>query len=192
MPGFKIPYFPAGCGLADNGNGPSAAVETARAHRYQLSILEPMGTQSQGMLLFLEKCNRPAPEFDKIMIHSAQDEIPRPGKIHWRDIELSFYEKLSGEANGMLENQCARLIYEWWSKSMFDIERSLFKAPSSYLKDCELQMIDGDGVPVWTYKLYDCWPLKVSPSDLNYEESNISTITVTLAYARAKERGKKE
>ncbi len=105
-------------------------------------------------------------------------------------VDLSFYEKLSGEANGMLENECGKLIYEWWSKTMLDVKTSLYNPPSSYLKNCELQLLDGDGVPVWTYILHDCWPLKVSPSDLNYQESNITTVSVTLAYARARERGR--
>lgn len=168
--------------------GPSSTMETARQHRFLLEVLEPLGTKDNGMLLFLEKCTRPSPEFDKIMIHSAQDEISRPGKIHWKDVEFTFYERLSGEDNGNLENQCAKLLYDWWAKTMLDIETSRFNQPSSYLKNCQLQMTDGSGQPIWTYFLYDCWPLKVTQSELDYGGSNIATTGVTLAYARAKER----
>ncbi len=191
MPGFQIPFqVPAGCPTPPPGTGPSNAVETARRHRYLLEVLEPLGTQDNGILLYLEKCNRPAVEFDKIVIHSAQDEISRPGKTHWKDVEFTFYEKLDGEDNGSLENTCARLIYGWWAKSMLDIERSLHFAPSNYLKNCTLQMLDGGGSSVWTYYIYDAWPMKVSPSDLAYSDTDIATISVTLAYARAKEQGR--
>ncbi len=202
MPGFNIPFWASGCtGQSPSSPGPANDVETARAHRFILEVMEPMGGQdSTGMLLFLEKCNRPSPEFDKIVIHNGQDEIPRPGKTHWKDVEFTFYEKLNGDyAGGMqaggvfkddLEDQCAKLIYEWWSKTMIDVETSRHKPPSEYLKNCQLQMVDGSGEPIWTYFLYDCWPLKVSPSDLDYGNTEIARISVTLAYARAKEKKK--
>lgn len=190
MPGFRIPYVPPpGCPSPLDSTGPSHTTETARKHRYLLEVLEPLGSQDDGVLLFLEKCTRPSPEFDKIMIHSAQDEISRPGKTHWKDVELTFYEKLEGDDDDQ-ENQCARLIYEWWSDSMLDISTSLHKAPSDYLKNCTLQMLDGAGNSVWSYNMYDCWPMRITPSDLNYSDSNIATISITLAYARAIETGR--
>jgi len=186
LPGFNI-QFASDCGVAPESNGPANTVETARRHRYSLEVLEPLGRQDNGILLFLERCTRPAVEFDKIVIHSGQDEIARPGKTHWKEIEFSFYEALSGQDNGSLENQCASLIYEWWSSTMLDVSTSTFRAPGDFLKNAQLQMLDGDGSPVWSYHIYDCWPLKVSPSELAYSDSNIATISVTLCYSRARE-----
>lgn len=190
MPGFNIPFQgPSQCPTPPPGTGPSNAIETARKHRYLLEVLEPLGSQDNGILLFLEKCTRPAPEYDKILIHSAQDEIPRPGKTHWKEVEFTFYEKLDGD-DGSLEDTCAKLISEWHSKTMVNIETSLHNQPSQYLKNATLQMLDGGGTPVWTYNIYDSWPMKVSPSDLAYSDTDIATISVTLAYARARERGR--
>lgn len=197
MPGFNIPYYAAGCVRQSSSNsGPAHTVETARAHRFILEVMEPMGGQdSTGMLLFLEKCTRPSPEFDKILIHNGQDEISRPGKTHWRDVEFTFYEKVSGDFVGgdskdELEDQCAKFVYEWWSKTMLNVETSQHRSPSEYLKNCQLQMTDGAGGPIWTYFLYDCWPLKISPSDLDYSNTDIARISVVLAYGRAKEKRK--
>jgi len=188
MPGFLIPHD-NNCGqtAAISATGPSNVVETAREHRYLLEVLEPLGEQQDGLLLFLQKCTRPQPEFDKIVIHSAQDEIPRPGKNRWKDIDFTFYEKLSGD-DAALENQCAKLIYDWWASTMLDINTGLFNPPSEYLKNAQLAMLDGAGEPVWTYHIYDSWPLKVTPSDLAYASTLISTISVTLCYSKAIEK----
>jgi hypothetical protein len=191
MPGFNIPNQSPGCPTNPDQRGqPSNTVETARRHRYLLEVLEPLGQLDNGILLFLEKCTRPSPEYDKIVIHSSQTEISRPGKTHWKEVEFSFYEKLDGSDNGSLESTCAKLIYEWHAKTMVNIVTSLHNPPSQYLKNATLQMLDGDGSPVWTYNIYDAWPMKVSPSDLSYSDTDISTIAVTLAYARAKESGR--
>lgn len=181
MPGFMIP-IQNDCGEAQIEGGPSHTQETARKHRFLIEILEPLRT----ILINAEKCGRPAPEFDKILVHSAQDEIPRPGKTHWKEVEFTFYEVLNGSANNLV-NTAAKAISDW-HKSMVNMENSLHFALSNYLKHAQLQMLDGDGNPVWTYYLYESWPMKVSPSDLDYSDSNICRIGVTLAYARAVER----
>lgn len=189
MPGFNIPYTPEGCeAVAQAGIGPSHVQEFARVHRFLLEVLQPLGSQDDGLLLYLEKCNRPSVEYDKILIHSAQDEIPRPGKTHWKDVEFTFYEKVVELDGGNMENQCTKFIYDWHALGMIDIETSLHLSPAAYLKDCRLQMLDGSGEPIWTYHLYECWPMKVSPTDLDYGSSDIARTSVTLAYARAKER----
>lgn len=200
MPGFKW-IFDDGCGSGAPGEGPSPAAETARVHRYILEILEPMGDKAGGVLLFLQKCTRPSPEFDEVMIHSAQDEIARPGKIHWKPVEFTFYEVLGkngsrspsliggGVGGGAGVNLTAKYVYTWWSKTMMDINTSLFAPPAEYLKDAQLDMVDGTGAPIWTYNLYDCWPAKVSPADLDYTSSPIATITVSLRFSKCIEKG---
>lgn len=186
MPGFKI-VFPDTCGSGGTPTGPTHTLETARQHRYLLDILEPFGTQDNGLLLLLAKCTRPTIEFDKIMIHSSQDEIPRPGKQHWQPVEFTFYEKLDG-GDGQQVDQCAKLIYGWWAQTMLNIQASLFNPVGEYLKDAQLSMLDGDGISVWTYFIYDSWPSKVTPSDLDYSASAIAMIGVTLQYSKAEEK----
>ena len=89
MPGFQISTD------AGNTEGPRHIIETARNHRFKLEVLEPFGSTSTGILLYLEKCTRPTPEFDQIVIHNGQDEIYRPGKSRWLPVEFTFYEVLN-------------------------------------------------------------------------------------------------
>ena len=189
MPGFNIPMEASSCG-AGSSSGPSHTTETARKHRYELEVLEPLGQGSQGqggdsLLLFLKKCTRPSIEIDEIVIHSGQDELFRPGKQHWKPIEFTFYEKLKGSKNGSLNDECAEKIWKWWANAMIDVKTSLHKPPSQYLKDTQLTMLDGDGSSVWKYYIYDCWPSKISPSDLSYTDTDIAEISVTLRYSKA-------
>lgn len=184
MPGFLIQTDDS-CGTSDAGDGPSNAREYARAHRYVIETFEPFGSRSDGILLFGYKCSRPSVEFDEVVIHSAQDEIHRPGKHHWKIVEFTFYEVLHGSQS--MFNLAAEKVYKWWGSAMLNLETSLFNPPSDYLKDAQLNMLDGDGNTVWGYKLYDCWPSMVSPSPLTYSESLLSEISVSLRYSKARE-----
>ena len=185
MPGFNIPISDK-CGSFGVITGPSNTTETARKHRYVLETLEPFGTKDNGLLLFAYKCTRPSIELDEVAIHNAQDEIFRPGKQHWKPIEFSFYEKLKGAS--VQSDHAAELVYQWWAKTMINVETSLHNEPSSYLKNAQLDMLDGDGNAVWTYSIYDAWPVKVTPSDLSYTDTDIADISVTLRYAKAREK----
>jgi hypothetical protein len=167
MPGFRIPTRDSCPG--EPGTGPVHTIETARKHRYILEVCEPMGEQHAGLLLYLAKCTRPNIDIDEVTIHSGQDEIVRPGKHHWKAIEFTFYEKLRGESQ--LTDHCAELVWRWWAETMFRLRDSVHNPASDYLKNCQLQMLDGGGDDVWTYFLFDCWPSKVSPSDLAYSDS---------------------
>lgn len=214
MPGFNIPQLiDSECRDEDMPGrfkgqeafpGPSYTEETARNHRY---LFETIGGRPwlDPIVLWAFKATRPTPEIDEITIHSGQDEIYRPGKNRWKPIEISFYERLrggnpeTGESTGErpLTNQVAELIYGWWSgftgrdgsrgrNGVIDIRRSAIGgAPQSYYRPVQLQLLDGVGNPVWTYHLADCWPVRVTPSDLSYADTEIATITFTLRYNKA-------
>lgn len=204
MPGFNIPnQYTPNCGENNvNGEasgaftvdapfaGPAHLSETARKHRYRLEILGPLGQYSMGgstgILMFLEKCTRPTPEVDEIVIHNGQDEIYRPGKHRWSPVEFTFYEKTRG--NDVQVDEAAELIYQWWGQTMINLNTSEHRTPTDYYRRAHLQMLDGVGNPIWTYYLHDCWPQKVSPIDLSYSDSDIATITVTLRFNKAEER----
>jgi len=184
MPGFRIPV-PNYCGVTDFGDGPSNTVETARRHRYSLEVLEPLGDKYTGLLLFGYKCTRPTIEFDEMAIHNGQDEIFRPGKQHWKPVDFSFYEKLDGD--NVLSNQAAELIYGWWGFTMVNVWSSLHQEPAKYLKNIQLDLLDGSGKTVWVYELLDSWPSRISPSQLDYTDTAIADITVTIRYSKARE-----
>jgi len=191
MPGFLIPNTqPCNEGFKGQSvyEGPDPNMEYARRNRWILEFLEPFGDIKNGILLYAHKCTRPTPEIEEIEIHHGQDVIYRPGKNRWYPIDFTFYEKAHGTGDGPpTEDETARRIYDWWARSMINLTESRHGELDDYLKYGNLQMLDGSGIGIWEYQLYECWPLKVSPSDLDYADSNIAEITVTLRYNKAKE-----
>jgi len=200
MPGFNIPAPDSDCappGLEGKPpyDPPSYITESARKHRYiwEIFAAQSLGGSSldwQSLLVYAYKCSRPTPEFDEITIHSAQDEIYRPGKNRWKPVEVSFYEVV----NSAGEDSPAMLIYDWWagdprnSKSILDLRTSTHNVPKDYYRLCKLAMLDGEAKYIWQYELMDCWPSKVTPSDLSYADTDIADITVTLRFNKARER----
>ena len=190
MPGFSIPIVNSdNCPSADVGasssEGASNIIEVARKNRYKLELLEPFGTFSNGIIAYLKKCTRPTIEYERITIHNSGSIIHRPGKLLWKPVTFTFYE-LAGTVSSTI-NKTAELIYNWRSLSMVDSATGLHKPPSVYMKTVRLSMLDGDGLAIWKYVLYDCWPSNVDPADLSYNDSEIADISVTLQYSRAVE-----
>jgi hypothetical protein len=214
MPGFHIRPLASGeawnCDDALNSGGPPGGdlayssayhtVETGRRHRFLLELMSVngspiFGTGSQGLLVYGYKCTRPSPEFDEVVIHNAQDEIYRPGKNRWKPIDFTFYEVFKqrdyapgDNVAGRDKDLAAELIYQWWAKVMINLSTSTHNNLSDYMAYGMLSMLDGFGNIVWEYNLLDCWPLKVTPSDLDFSDSSIADITLTLRFQKAWER----
>lgn len=196
MPGFDVGIFGAchDTGVPDGRkSGPQNVEETARRHRYEFQVLEPLDRDTEGstfLLFFAYRATRPTPEIDKITIHNGQDEIYRPGKHRWNPIDITFYERVSQIEESQYYDQPAKLLYKWWAGTPYGTAGGMIHLDVSlqgtkYKKPCQLAMLDGYGQPIWSYYLANAWPVKVSPCDLSYADTEIADITVTLSYDKA-------
>ncbi len=205
MPGFNIQEVNdvSTCLLDGQPRGNAAYdgaprnVEAFRKHRYLWEVFGAgsgggtylgMGKFSGGgagwpleLRVLAWKTTRPAPEFDVIVIHNGSEQIGRPGKYRWNPIDITFYEAYQDQPD------ICQSIYDWWAKSVVDLNTSTYSKPEDYLKQCTLSMLEGAGNAVWKYNLGGCWPSKVTPSDLSYADTEIADVTVTLCYAKAVE-----
>lgn len=195
MPGFNIKFS----GSCNDGPsipgaidyiGPDIYVETARVHRYALEVFTPFGTKDSGILLYLSKCTRPTPEIDEIVIHNGQDEIYRPGKNRWQPMEFTFYEVLKeSDINSPPDrSETAEMMFQLWANKAIKLARSSGFGPNDFCSDAQLDMLNGVGSSIWTYHIYRAWPIKVSPKDLNYSNSDLSEISVTMRFDKAEEK----
>ena len=192
LPGFNIPDGDSN--LIANMYAPSNMVETARRHRWTLEFAvtdlslpgQTDWTGTNWVTIFAHKATRPSLEIDSITVHHSQDEIYFPGKNRWAPIEISFYEILNN--NG---NETAKYIYDWWSKSVIDIDRSRIASSRDLgpmaKRQCKLTQIDGMGTPIYEYVLFGCWPEKITPDDLDYSDSAIGEISMRLRYDKCVE-----
>jgi len=172
MPGFLID------GVGDPAKNPPNTVETGRRHRYLLTLLDPL----KNVLIYAHKVTRPTFETELITVHSGQDLIYRPGKHKWNPIEMTIYDVVLEQ-----QDDTASAIYDWWRNSMIDVSNSKQFKPAEYRKSCSLEMLGGDGGSLWLYQLHGCWPSKVTPSDLQFAETAIADITITLQVDRVVE-----
>jgi hypothetical protein len=166
MPGFNIPD-----GEAAFQFSPRATIETRRRHRWRFSTLSE---SVKDILIYALKADRPKPVIDKITIHHGQDRIYIPGKNHWEPIDVTFYEVENPDA--------AQKITDWLQEVvLFDMA----ELNGDFRAQGNLEMLDGSGDPTWTAKLFNCWPVQMTPEQLDYSSSEISTITVTISYDKA-------
>ncbi len=180
----------------------SNTIETARNHRYSLEILNPLHGDHR-ILQYAHKITRPISEFDVITIHNGQDEIYRPGKNRWGPIDITLYEVFAGwkstaprtpwsrgvRSEDNLTDQTAKLIYNWWGK-VIDLRRSTltryFSSDRHLLhRHCEIAMLDGGNEIIWKYQLFNCWPIKITPSELSYQDTELASITLTVRFDKA-------
>lgn len=199
MPGFNIPLRPEvvsgierfGGPVGNQPAEPSNVLETARQYRFLLSGFKPNEYVSSYINFNVKTIQRPQVQFDEIVIHSGQDEIYRPGKTKWQPIDIVFYETLSSQSKSIVSYS----IYDWWSRRMINIVDSTQRVAGVMTPDpttgfyfnAQIDMLDGLGDVIWSYILYECWPVQVKPGDLDYSATAIADTTVTLRYNRASE-----
>jgi hypothetical protein len=198
MPGFKVADFSDSC--AENaGNKPSGGtlfreppntLETARTHRYKLIMIKGRITGQVRLDLdefWPKKITRPTVEIDRITLHSGQDEIFRPGKQHYNPVEVVFYETINdsydpSSATVAVGDSQIGNVFAWWANETIKIQDSRMVAPVFLDTTVDILQMGGQDNLVWRYQLYNVWPMKISPSDLDYSDSAISLTTVTLSY----------
>lgn len=206
MPGFNIEVQKEGGASADCKVSrpdsikypasllPKYNIETIRTYRWLFEILKPFNvnpfnsfqTKASGNLLtYLKKCERPNLEFDEILIHNGPRVMYRPGKFKCTPINMEFYEVLGPNSDTV--NAPAIRIYEYMKKLMFKASEGVYSSYQDYSFDAKLSLLNGDGGVVHVYDLYGCIPLKVSPSELNYESDTLTNISVTIRYVDFKE-----
>ena len=187
MPGFKIDISlqdscsDAGQSKESKYIGGSNVVEVARLCRWSLS-LEPLSGDTDKISIHAFKCSRPIVEFEEITVHHGQEEIYRPGKQKYSPLEVQYYEVL-GDSSPGFNNKVGKKLYNWWSavvtRSRLSNQNSL---SDYYLKQGELLELDGNGDEITNYILANVWPLKITPVELDYTNTDLSSTSVTFRY----------
>ena len=171
MPGFLAPSSAQHAGK----QAPSAKVETKRKHRWMFSVfwdqdIEPSST-------YLQSAQRPHAVVDEAVMHHDEEQAYFAGKYHWEPISLVFYDVQSPIDN-------SAKIWQWLNK-VIQVPNATVSTPAEYKKECVLNMTDGSGVSVEKWQLINCWPIDINWNDLDYTNSEIQTVDVSLKFDRA-------
>jgi hypothetical protein len=171
MPGFII----GGTG----GPGPNHMVETRRAHRW---VFETLGKAAAGsfrspILLLLKEAARPHPTIEEPEMHHNQEKAYFAGKHSWESTKMVWYD-------GEQPDDVSRELWEWLN-GVIDIRQVTVQLPQNYKKEGTLQMLRGDGSPSESWRMYGCWPQDINWNTLDYANTEIQLVEVTMRYDRA-------
>jgi hypothetical protein len=206
MPGFNLTLLNQGRDPKKFGGpsdsivgGPSHPPEVGRNYRFFIPYFKPLEldkggsdqryaahASNEGLQFYAKSAQRPRVEFDEIIIHSGQDEISRPGKMRYPPIEITFYEIITNQGRDLT----AQSFYAWWSQRVADISTSRLRRPGVWTNNpntgfhfnAQIDKLDGSGNACWSYLLYDCWPVNISPSQMSYDSTDLSEYTVSLRF----------
>jgi hypothetical protein len=170
MPGFNI------CGT---GDGPSATIETRRKHRWLFQTLGKGGGDQfpANVLLILQSAQRPDFKFEEPEMHHNQEVARFAGKQDWEPITLTWYDAEQPQ-------DASAQIWDWF-EHVVNFAGADVQIPGLYKAEGRLQMQDGNGTPSETWRLCNTWPKEFNGGDLDYTDTEIATVEVTMRFDRA-------
>lgn len=172
MPGFSI--------KGENANiSKKNKAEYRRKHRWRVADLSD-GPVTPADFLQLKTAQRPSFTLSEDEVHHDQEVAYFAGKQTWDPIELTFYDAVQGAG----ANDIAQKLYEWVS-TVAEIPQATVSLPSAYKKTLLLQMTSNEGTPDETWELLGAWPSKSNWQDLDYSQSEIQTVSITIRFDRA-------
>lgn len=199
MPGFNIGKVLSGCNLqygTDQNDFLPNTIETARSNRFELILIPP----NVGPLLFdsrvafaCESISRPVVRSEKEQVFNGTDYINVPLRVKYEPIEITLYEILKPTSHGNPDetsdayNLTALDMWDWWTQSVFDPNKSRMTYPNSRRSTIQITMFSGAGALCWSYELYRAWPEAIVPSGLDYKTGAISKLVLTVSYDKYKE-----
>jgi len=178
MPGFNITSTRIRDSAPAPEGTPGNKVETIRKHRYKI-IITGSGLKSDVSNLicfFAKSCTVPSVTFDEIVVHHGQDKIFMPGKWNYNPVDITFYEITNGK-NSVLSS----IYYLLPNEGLYS---QLYEHPGSDPLNIKIQTLLGNGDVANCYKLYECYIEKYEPSGLDYTDSAISEVSISVKYNR--------
>lgn len=161
-------------------DAPQAHAETKRKHRWIFTVFWDGAVAGLGQSsTYLQSAQRPHPVTEEVVMHHDEEQAYFAGKYHWEPISLVFYD-VQTPVNASAS------IYAWFNQ-VINIPQATVATPASYKKRCVLDMTDGTGSSIEKWILYHCWPIDVNWNDLDYTNTEIQTIDVSMKFDRAEQ-----
>lgn len=178
MPGFQGPYASA---THSDQSVPGARAETKRKHRWIFRVFwEGQVAGIAESSVYLQTAQRPHAVIEEAVMHHDEEQAYYAGKYHWEPLSLVFYDVAGLEGTP----DSSQAIYDWLN-AVVEVSQATVSAPSVYKKECQLDMTDGQGEALERWTIYNCWPIDVNWNDLDYTNTEIQTIDVSMKFDRA-------
>lgn len=129
---------------------------------------------------FVKTAGRPQIDIDETEINYLNGVTWVPGKAKWQTMDVTYYDVATADAAP---------LYSWLA-SVYDftdpINLHMGSRRSDYAATGILSMWDGCGQLIERWTMKDVWPKNINWGALDYENSEISTIEMTLRYSQVK------
>jgi hypothetical protein len=167
----------------------SNLAEFRRKHRWRVQM-EGTGITPQDWL-YLQKAARPSFKYNEAQVHHNQEVAYFAGKQEWDPVELIFYD---ASGDGGQNGNMSQLIWNWLAESGGGnpgiVSAGNVRTPSEYKKKMIIEMLDGLGGSDAskggeTWELFGAWPVSSNWNDLDYTNTEIQLVTVSLRFDRA-------
>lgn len=123
-----------------------------------------------------EKSARPSIQFKEMPVHHLNEDVYYPCKPDWKPVNLTLYDIQTNP----------HPVFKW-IKELYIPEFGEFKEPNTddFIKEAILGLYDGCGklLEMWIWE--DAWLQSANFNTLDYGESGIVTVEISLRYARA-------
>lgn len=175
-------------GLIGNSSDLGNTRETARQHRFKLSVTELPGVTdfSKIVMVACEKIDRPVMRIQSETIWNGADYARVPLRGEYDPVNATLYELLrdSGSSSQIFSdrNMTLEALLQWWTNASFSFKHSRSGFTQARQVDVLIEQLNGTGGTIWAYRLLRCWPQILNPDSLDYKNSDISKVQVTLNF----------
>lgn len=130
-----------------------------------------------------EKSARPNLSFKEMNIQHLNEEVFYPAKPDWKPISITVFDlQLSNHPIWGWIKEC----YSVSSNNSTFSEPNANKGPDSgFIRQCQLNLLNGCGEVLETWIYEDCWPQSVNFQTLDMTQNGVVMCDLTLRYARA-------
>lgn len=149
-----------------------------RKFRWTLSIATPVGIVPEA---YVKVAARPQLDIDETEINYLNGVTWVPGKGKWQPLNVTYLDVANADLSPLYS----------WVATVYDFSQ---QNPIDHLPQSEkagwngtatLKMYDGCGKEIDQWTLRSCWPQSINFGDLDYSDSEVATIDLTLRYSEA-------
>lgn len=144
-----------------------------RKFRFTLEIYTPCGNIPQH---YVKLAARPQLEIDETELNFLNAVTWVPGKGRWQPLSVTYLDVPDAEMAGLYS----------WIATVYDFTNPITLTQSekvSWAGTALLTMYDGCGNPLEYWLLGSVWPQSINFGDLDYGDSEVATIDLTLRFS---------
>lgn len=169
---------------SDNAGGNQGLLMPKLQYRFRVNFLN-FGVDAQGGLSLTKQvteCARPQLQFDEITLPVYNSTLYLAGKGKWQPLSLTVRDDASGTVSKAVGQQL--------QKQLDFVEQASAATGQDYKFQTNIEILDGGNgaaapAVLETWELYGCFLQQANYQTLNYANSEVVTIQLTLRYDNA-------